>query len=347
MKTNLLSVWWSGLAVPACRSVCRNFSLGISLSVGLLAGCGGGADDPGPPVGTETQTGRVAAGSYVQNAVVFLDLNDNNLLDSHERRTTTDASGRYTLSGLHAADVAQHAIVARIFPDAIDVQTGQPVGLDGTLKAPPGRGAFVSPYTSLVAGLVAGTPSLAEATAAAQVGNRLRSSTLAWTAPSQLDPMRDYVADAATAAAATATATSSDSRQLRLVAGALAGILSSATAGMNERQSLFDANTRVSYDAVVRLTETQLTQVASGTWQFEQFNAAQRADLVNNPGAHANFFVNGNDLVAALVSAINVSDLGAAVKDWVVNSDAFKQFVASLILDLTASLAELILKILF
>lgn len=316
------------------------------LSLGVIAGCGGGSDDPGPQVGPETQTGRVAAGGYVQNAVVFLDLNDNNLLDSNERRTTTDAGGRYTLTGLYAADLARHAIVARIFPDAIDVQTGQPAGLDCTVKAPPGRGAFVSPFSTLVGSLVgspnSGTSALTEAAAATQVGNRLRASTLALTAPAQLDPMRDYVADAAAAAP-----TAADSRHLRIVAAALAGILTSTAAGMNQRQSLFDANTRVSYNAVVSLTETQLTQVASGAWQFEQFNAAQRADLVNNPAAHSNFFINGNDIVAALVSAINVSDLGAAVKDWVVNSDAFKQFIASLILDLTSSLAELILKILF
>src|SRR5262249_34052067 len=95
------------------------FAVTVLCVVGLsgLSACGGDSDSPGPPPG-ETVTGTVVAGSHIQNAVVFLDLNDNNVLDSNERRTTTDANGRYTLTGLSATDLGKHAIVARIFPTA-------------------------------------------------------------------------------------------------------------------------------------------------------------------------------------------------------------------------------------
>ena len=114
--------------------------LALCLGTSLLGACGG-SDDPGPTMGPETQSGKVAAGGYIGNAVVFLDLNDNNILDGNERRTATDATGSYVLSGLYADDLAKHSIVARIFPASINIDTGKPVGLDCTIKAPAGMGA--------------------------------------------------------------------------------------------------------------------------------------------------------------------------------------------------------------
>ena len=308
-----------------------------------LGACGGGDDEP-PPMGggPDAQSGTVLAGSRIQNAVVFLDLNDNNVLDSNERRTTTDANGRYTLTGLHAADIARHAIVARIFPTATDGATGQPAGLDCTLKAPAGGGALISPYSTLVAGLVAGASAPTVAAATAQVTAKLRTSTLPLTAPAQLDLSRDYVADSGAG-----TATADDSRQLRLLATSLAGILSAVTAGLNQRQSVFDANGGFPFNTLVALTETQLTQVASGTIAFTQLDAAQKAALIANPGGQPNFFIDGNAMLNAFIASISLSDLLPDIKNFIVNSDEFKSFFAAVILDVISAVADLLLHILF
>ncbi|MBL8345456.1 MAG: carboxypeptidase regulatory-like domain-containing protein [Rubrivivax sp.] len=315
----------------------------LTAAFALLAGCGGGSEDEPPPFGgPDSQSGKVAAGSYLANAVVFLDLNDNNVLDSNERRTTTDASGSYTLTGVTAADLARHSIVVRVFPDTTNADTRQPAGLDCTLKAPPGGGAFVSPLSTLVSGLVAGATRPTVEAAAAQVAGKARASTLPLTAPAQLDVLRDYVADGASA-----SGTAADSRRMRQLATSVAGVLSAVTAGLNSRQSLFDANGRHPFDTLVALTEAQLTLVASGTYQFTQLDAVQRARIVGSPGDFPNFFIDGNAALNAFISGIRLADVLPDVKNFIVNSDEFKQFFASIMLDLISQIAELLLRILF
>lgn len=330
-------------AAPFCQRARQLLAAGLCVAgLGGLGGCGGGSDDPGPMGGPDAQSGSVAAGSHLQNAVVFLDLNDNNVLDSNERRTTTDATGRYTLTGLFAADIATHAIVARIFPTATNTDTGRPAGLDCTLKAPPGSGALVSPYSTLVAGLVAGSSAPTAAAATAQVTAKLRGSTLPLSAPAQLDVSRDYVADSTAG-----TTTAGDSRQLRLLATSLAGILSTITAGLNQRQGVFDANSGFPFNTLVALTETQLTQVADGTVAFGQLDAAQQTNLVSNPAGRPNFFIDGNAMLNAFISSISLADLLPDIKNYIVNSDEFKSFFASVMLDVASSVADLLLHILF
>ena len=329
--------------VPASGFVHRVCTLLLLVSVGLFGACGGSeSDDPGPQGGPDAQSGRVAASSYVQNAVVFLDLNDNNVLDSNERRTVTDANGNYTLTGLYAADLATHSIVARIFPDALNTDTGKPAGLDCTLKAPAGRGEFVSPYSTLVSSLVTSGAAPTVAAAAEQVAAKLRASTLPLTAPAQLDVLRNYVADSASSAS-----TANDSRQMRLLATSVSGILSALTAGLNQRQSIFDANKGTPFNTLVTLTEAQLTLVANGSYQFDQLDAVQQANLINNPTGLSNLFINGNTMLNAFISSVRLSDVLPSVQDFIVNSDAFKQFFASVMVDLASQLAELIVHILF
>lgn len=307
----------------------------------LLAACGGGSDEPPPFGGPDTQTGKVAADSYLANAVVFLDLNDNNLLDSNERRTTTDANGNYALTGVNAADLAKHAMVARVFPETRNASTGQSAGLDCTLKAHPGGGAFISPLSTLVSGLVASATKPTVAAAAAQVAGKARASTLPLTAPAQLDVLRDYLADGASA-----SNTAGDSREMRRLATSVAGVLVAVTSGLNSRQSVFDANGRYPFDTLVALTEAQLTAVASGTYQFSQLDAVQRARMVSNPGDYPNFFVDGGAMLNAFIANIRLSDLLPDIKNYIVNSDEFKQFFASIMLDLASQVAELLLRIL-
>ena len=331
------------LAAPGRRT--RRLAAAGLCVAGLcgLSACGGDSDDPGPMGGgTDAQSGTVVAGSHIQNAVVFLDLNDNNVLDSNERRTSTDANGRYTLTGLFAADIAKHAIVARIFPTATNTDTGRPAGLDCTLKASAGGGALISPYSTLVAGLAAGASAPTVAAATAQVTAKVRASTLPLTAPAQLDLSRDYVADSGAS-----TVTAGDSRQLRLLGTSLAGILSAVTAGLNQRQSVFDANSGFPFDTLVALTEAQLTQVANGTVAFGQLDAVQQAALVSNPAGRPNFFIDGNAMLNAFISSISLADLLPDIKNFIVNSDEFKSFFASVMLDLASEVAELLLEIVF
>jgi len=311
-------------------------------ALGLLAACGGDGDEPPPFGGPDSQSGKVAASSYLANAVVFLDLNDNNVLDSNERRTVTDASGSYTLTGVLAADVAAHSIVVRVVPETRNADTQQPAGLDCTLKAPPGGGAFISPLSTLVAGLVAGSTRPTVATAATQVANKVRASTLPLTAPAQMDVLRDYLADGASA-----STTAADSRRLRQLASSVAGVLVAVTTGLNTRQSLFDANGRYPFETLLSMTEAQLTLVANGTYNFSQLDAVQRARVVSNPGDFPNYFVNGNAMLSAFISGIQLSDVLPDIKNFIVNSDEFKQFFAAVMLDLISQIAELLLRILF
>lgn len=317
---------------------------GTAFATGIVVG--GAAKDrvvnTTPGGGTETLSGTVAASGHLQGAVVFLDLNDNNVLDSNERRTVTDADGRYALAGLSAVDVGRHAVVARVLPSAIDATSGRIAGLDCTLKAAPGRGALISPYSTLVAGLAAGPAATTADAATAQVLTKLRAATLSLTLPAQLDLARDYVVDSGVA-----TPTAHDSRQLRLVATSLAGILSAVASGLNQRQSVFDANGGYPYDTLVALIEAQLTQVANGTIAFTQLDAVQKANLLNNPGSQPNFFIDGNALLNAFISNISLADVLPDIKDFIVNSDAFKSFFASVMVDLTETLADLLLHILF
>ena len=304
------------------------------LALGLLAACGGGDDPPPSFGGPDSQSGRVAAGGYLANAIVFLDLDGDNELDSNERRTVTDAEGRYTLRGLTQAQLAQHSIVVRVLPETRDVGTGQSAGLDCTLKAPPGDGAFVSPLSTLVGSLVAG--GLSPEAAAAQVAQKVRASTLPLAAPAQLDVLGDYVGSA-----------SADSRQVRRLAASVAGLLSAVTSGLNARQSVFDASQGYAFDTLVSLTEAQLTAVASGTYQFSQLDAAVQARMVSHPQDFPNYFVDGNAMLAAFIADVQLSSLLPDVRDFIVNSDTFIQFFAPVTLYPISLVAELLLKILF
>lgn len=315
----------------------------LAAALCLLAACGGGESDEPPAFdGPDSQTGKVAAASYLAHAVVFLDLNDNNVLDSNERRTTTDANGSYTLTGVTAADLAQHSVVVRVVPETRNADTGQAAGLDCTLKAQPGGGAFISPLSTLVSGLVASAAKPTAAAAAAQVADKARASTLPFTAPAQLDVLRDYLADAASS-----SSTAADSRQLRALATSVAGVLVAVTVGLNSKQSVFDANGRYPFDTLVSLAVSQLTLLASGTHNFSQLDAVQRAQMISQPSAYPNYFIDGNAMLNAFISGIQLSDVLPDIKNYIANSTEFKQFFASVMVDLVSQLAELLLHILF
>jgi len=90
----------------------RMATIAAALTVGLVAGCGGGESTP---AAQSTVSGAVADG-YLVGATVFLDKNGDYRLDSGEPSAITDATGAYTLT-VDPADVGLYPIVALAIKD--------------------------------------------------------------------------------------------------------------------------------------------------------------------------------------------------------------------------------------
>uniref|UniRef100_C6E922 Lipoprotein n=1 Tax=Geobacter sp. (strain M21) TaxID=443144 RepID=C6E922_GEOSM len=77
------------------------------IAAATLAGCGGGGSTT--PT-TATVAGKVADG-YLENATVFMDKNNNYLLDEGEPKAITNDGGEYTLT-VNSDDVGRYPIIA-------------------------------------------------------------------------------------------------------------------------------------------------------------------------------------------------------------------------------------------
>jgi len=134
----------------------RTAIIAASLTVGLIAGCGG-ASTPATPAKV---SGAVADG-YLVGATVFLDKNDNYRLDEGEPSTTTDDSGAYTLN-VDPADLGNYPIVALAIKGVtVDKDTNLPVqhsyllsmpkeSVNGTVSS-----NFISPMSTQIRELMA------------------------------------------------------------------------------------------------------------------------------------------------------------------------------------------------
>lgn len=92
-------------------------------------------------------TGRVADG-YIRGATVCVDINENDACDLDEPFAITVDGGAYDLAV--PDEHSDKPIVAAIPAEAIDEDTGEPVGLPMVFIAPADRPEFLSPITTLV-----------------------------------------------------------------------------------------------------------------------------------------------------------------------------------------------------
>jgi hypothetical protein len=132
----------------------------ITITAGLIAGCGGGGSTSATPAASASVSGAVADG-YLAGATVFLDKNGNYQLDAGEPSTTTDANGAYTLT-VDPADVGKYPIVAMAVKGVtIDKDTNQPVQSSYILSMPQDSVSgtvssnFISPMSTQIRELMA------------------------------------------------------------------------------------------------------------------------------------------------------------------------------------------------
>ena len=153
----------------------------VALAMGSIAGCSGGSGST-PSVAIS----GVVADGYLRGAEVFLDKNGNYQWDAGEPKTTSGASGVYTLN-VASADFGKYSIVSRaVAGSTVDEDTGQTVQSSYVMSAPAGVTAFVSPMSSLVREKMTATPGMTMAEAMTQLRNQLNM-------PSDVDMLADYV----------------------------------------------------------------------------------------------------------------------------------------------------------
>jgi len=163
------------------------------LTVGLVAGCGGGGGStPATGAAVSTISGTVADG-YLVGATVFLDKNGNYQLDAGEPSTLTDANGAYTLK-VDPADMGKYPIVAMaIKGQTIDKDTNQTVPNSYVLSMPASaisgmaNSNFISPMSTLLREKMQANPGMTFADAMAQLRNQMNLQA-------GIDMMADYIA---------------------------------------------------------------------------------------------------------------------------------------------------------
>ncbi len=152
----------------------REGALALLAGVGLaavLGGCGGGDSD------STSQTPQVSGqvlGSYIQNAKVCIDLNDNGKCDTGEPSATTDSKGKFSIGDTTSGNWKN--LVADLTNarenDVNGDDMGVKFGSGAFFLAPKGASGTVSAITTQLAQLVAGGATLSDAktTLAARYG---------------------------------------------------------------------------------------------------------------------------------------------------------------------------------
>ncbi len=144
-----------------------------TLCTAVLSACGDSSDGA-----STTSVSGVVADGYLKGATVCVDLNHNARCDPGEPVSAeTDAEGRYTIAGVPEGGAASSPIVAVVPATAQDsddtpFDPDATVGSSFVLMAPAGKGAFVSPLSTLVQAALLEEPTLTvdEAAAAVKAG---------------------------------------------------------------------------------------------------------------------------------------------------------------------------------
>ena len=259
----------------------------------LLAACG--TTDPQPTHVTATVSGVVEVGDPVPNATVYLDENANNLLDSGEPSTTTDATGHYTLTWDNPGPEYAHAIGAITNVGAAGLALHLRAPLGDTSGAYTGS-AVISPLTTLVTSEMASDATLTEDGAKAKVAAALTASQLPFSGP--IDVMADYANNA----------------QLRYVASTVAAIVAGTVAKLDSLQSTIDCNDATYFNPAIVAMDQQLSTIANGTFRFTQLSADEQADVAQNPGNYPDYFIDMSAFADAIENALlaDAEDLAAA-----------------------------------
>lgn len=147
----------------------------------------GETPEPAAALGGTTIDGRVADG-YLQGATICVDVNENGSCDEDEPQTISAAGGVYSLD--IPEDAAGKPIVADIPAEAIDEDTGEPIGKKLVFSTPGDKPSFVSPITTLVHQELKNNPSLNSADAEATV-----METLGLPDDEETSLFTDYVAE--------------------------------------------------------------------------------------------------------------------------------------------------------
>lgn len=137
-----------------------------------LAGCGGGGSSTAPETGI--QSGVVADG-LLSNAKVCLDVNENRVCDTSEPTATTDINGAYRIENASAVDASHTFLVVVTAGVTSDSDYGV-VAASYNLSAPAGKGAFISPITTLVQGAIDSGAAADVAAAETQIAAALGSA---------------------------------------------------------------------------------------------------------------------------------------------------------------------------
>jgi uncharacterized repeat protein (TIGR04052 family) len=227
----------------------------------LIAGCGGDGGSSG--VSAPTSVSGVVADGYIGGATVCLDLNGNGACGATEPSATTDAQGAYTITNLTAIPAGKtaldYAVLAAVPATATDsdlLPAGTPVGQAYVMVSPPGKGAFISPLTTLVKARVAAGSTQADAEMAVKTAVGLTTAGL----------YEDFIAKAGAA-----TAQTNEYVKSHEAAKVVAKVLKDSLAALNTTNP--DAST---LKVVADAAEAELaTQKAAG-----DYNAANVAATV-------------------------------------------------------------------
>ncbi|KDM90232.1 hypothetical protein EA58_18130 [Photobacterium galatheae] len=121
------------------------------IGISLLAGCGGDAKAPATPVKTISTYSITAIDGYLSNARAWVDIGENFLFETGDRKGVTNGSGLASISLNGLENPSQYAAFVLAIPgQTVDQdQPGSPVSQGFLMSAPAGH-TTVTPLTSLV-----------------------------------------------------------------------------------------------------------------------------------------------------------------------------------------------------